>query len=125
MSANLITLKFGFIISNGEEAAIRGACGCDSHNDEELVKNKELCRLDNMVYTLFINPLQIPLTPDIRSFAYIFRIAKHEMVHLLLCTYDPVKYSLSENVHDAEFVDILSQVDDHFYDRKLLMKKVW
>lgn len=120
MSRNIINLKFGFIISNGEEAAIKGACGCETHAD-----NDEKCKYEECTYTLFINPLLVPLIPKERSFAFIFKIAKHEMVHLLLHTYDPLNFPLIDAKHDDIFVELMAQIDDHFYDRNSLIKKVW
>ena len=120
MSRNLITLKFGFIVSDGEESVVKGACGCDSHADGDIK-----CKDEDTEFTLFINPLLVPLTPDLRSFSWIFRVAVHEMVHLMLYTCNPEQYSLGDNVHDETFVEMIAQIDDYFYDTKRIMGKVW
>lgn len=79
---------------------------------------------DFMAWRLYINLDMVPYGPSQKLFAYIFDIAKHEMSHLFLNALQPIAYSLSDHVHDVEFVSISSEIDTYFYNRKDVLAKI-
>jgi len=124
--ANFIEDKFGEIydIKLGEltyafivckEGSLRGACGYESFNDD-----------GNYRFKLYINPLIADIkNTNLHNFTMILNIAIHEMTHTYLHMLCPEMYHVKLNHHCPEFFEILTIIDEFFYDRVSLMNEVW
>jgi len=75
-------------------------------------------------YRMYINLDLIPYFPASKTFTYIFDIAKHEAAHMFLHAYDPKVFALENNVHSEEFIEIISDVDNYFYNKNHLLAMI-
>jgi hypothetical protein len=100
-------LKYGIIISTDNESLIKGACDSRDH---------DMCQ-----HRVYINPNGLNIVPCDKLFASIFSIAKHEMTHAILNTYNNAQHLQHE--HGEEFVTVMDEIECHFYDKDSLRKK--
>jgi hypothetical protein len=94
-----------------KEGNLYGACGIED---------------DNKVIKYYINPyIFTPDTPVLQIVSRIFRISIHEVTHGFLYLIDKNLYDLRKNIHPEEFIILIDEVSDFFYDIQELLKSVW
>jgi hypothetical protein len=109
---NIPTFVYSFLVC--EDGNIRGGCGAERLTD---AINR---------FKLYINPLFCNESEDdLLTFVKIMNIANHEVCHVFLHHVDPIKYDVKLNYHGPEFFQIFSEIDEFFYDKKLLMQSLW
>ena len=103
-------ILFGILGNEKEsESVYRGFCGWEPQYK---------------AYRLYINLTLVPYFPVNKTFTYIFDIAKHEMAHLFLHSFDPDKYALENCIHDELFVEIISEIDNYFYNKNEVLDTI-
>jgi hypothetical protein len=113
LNIDLGELTYSFLVC--EKGNLRGACGYESFNGDGKYKFK-----------LYINPLTLSIDNDLlHNFTMLWNIATHEMAHTFLHALNAEMYHVNKNYHCPEFFDIVSTIDEFFYDRENLMYQSW